>query len=71
MGSYYQAKAYFRGGATRKQRGGFIPSVMGGVVSYGAALLTSSLALGMRLLRNEKKRMATRRRKAGKSRSRR
>lgn len=69
MGSYYQPKAYFRGGATRKQRGGFIPSVMGGVVSYGAALLTSSLALGMKLLRNEKKRMGTR--KAGARRTRR
>ena len=72
MGSYYQPKAYFTGGArnrTRKQRGGFIPSVMGGVVSYGAALLTSSLALGMRLLRNEKKRMGTR--KAGARRTRR
>lgn len=69
MGSYYQPKSYFRGGATRKQRGGFIPSVMGGVVSYGTALLTSSLALGMRLLRNEKKRMGTR--KAGARRTRR
>lgn len=68
MGSYYQPKSYFTGG-TRKQRGGFIPSVMGGVVSYGTALLTSSLALGMRLLRNEKKRMATR--KAGARRTRR
>lgn len=72
MGSYYQPKSYFRGGGyTRKQRGGFIPSVMGGVVSYGTALLTSSLALGMRLLRNEKKRMATRKSKAGARRSRR
>ena len=74
MGSYYQPKSYFTGGGknrTRKQRGGFIPSVMGGVVSYGTALLTSSLALGMRLLRNEKKRMATRKSKAGARRSRR
>jgi hypothetical protein len=56
-----------RGGASVGQplsffRGGFVPSVMGGLVSKASYLSTSAIAQGVRLLWNDKKRMSKRRR---------
>ena len=55
MGSYYQPMPYVK---TRK--GGFVPSLMGGVLSNGPLLLTPAIAQGYRLLRNDKERMKSR-----------
>lgn len=45
------------------KKGGFYPSLMGGVLSNGPLLVPAALGQGMRLLRNNNKRMATRKRK--------
>ncbi len=57
-------------GKTRKtplyrklKKGGFYPSLMGGVLSNGPLLVPAALGQGMRLLRNNTKRMSTRKRK--------
>jgi len=60
MGSYYQPMPYMK---TRRTKGGFVPSLMGGVLSNGPLLLTPAIAQGYRLLRNDKERMKSRRRK--------
>ena len=72
-GSYYQPIHYVsRGGrrATRKVgrrlRGGFYPSIMGGVLSNGPILFTPALASGFRLLRNNTERMKSRSKRANK-----
>ena len=57
MGSYYQPKYYLTGGKkTRKIRGGFIPSVMSGVVGAGKYLSPLVLRQGYTLLNKTKKR---------------
>ena len=62
-GSYYQPIQYVsRGG--RRLRGGFYPSIMGGVLSNGPILFTPALASGFRLLRNNTERMRSRRNKS-------
>jgi len=57
MGSYYQSKAYFKGGKrrTRKnyKKGGFYPSIMGGVVSSGKYLMPLVLRQGYKLVNNK------------------
>jgi hypothetical protein len=45
------------------KKGGFYPSLMGGVLSNGPLLVPAALGQGMRLWRNNTKRMATRKRK--------
>lgn len=52
----------------RGQRGGFYPSVMAGLTTTGPYFVTAAFAQGLRLVRNEKKRMASRRRGRGKTR---
>jgi hypothetical protein len=58
-----------RGGASIGQpisffgRGGFFPSLMGGVLQNGPYLMGAALSQGARLIMNNKKRMATRKRK--------
>ena len=46
----------------RKKKGGFYPSLMGGVLSNGPLFVPAALGQGLRLIRNDAKRMATRRR---------
>jgi hypothetical protein len=46
-------------------RGGFYPSVMSGVVTTGQLFIPATIAQGFRLLRNNKTRMASRRKHAG------
>ena len=45
----------------KKMSGGFAPSIMGGVVRVGSYAVTAAIAQGSRLIRNNKKRMASRR----------
>ncbi len=45
------------------KKGGFYPSLMGGVLSNGPLFVPAALGQGMRLLRNNTKRMSARRRK--------
>lgn len=45
----------------KKMNGGFVPSVMGGVMRVGSYAVTAAVAQGSRLLRNNKKRMSLRR----------
>lgn len=61
-GSMYQPLDYLmRGGQkTRKYKGGFYPSLMGGVLSNGPLLVSAAVAQGARLLRNESERMRVR-----------
>ncbi len=61
------------GGATRKKygkvkKGGFYPSLMGGVLSNGPLFVPVTVAQAARLLRNNSKRMATRKRRFSKKR---
>ena len=61
-GSIYQALPYVMRGAgkkTQKRRfkGGFYPSLMGGILSNGPLLVSAAVAQGARLLRNESERM--------------
>ena len=62
MGSYYQPVSYLKGGkrkSTRRnksKKGGFYPSVMGGVVSSGKLLIPVALRQGYNLLNNSKTR---------------
>lgn len=72
-GSLYQPLAYMmRGGGTRKRiRGGFYPSLMGGVLSNGPLLVSAAVAQGARLLRNESDRMKLRHRMTRKNTSKR
>lgn len=58
-GSIYQALPYVMRGAgkTRKLKGGFYPSLMGGVLSNGPLLVSAAVAQGARLLRNNSERM--------------
>jgi hypothetical protein len=58
-----QPVAYFHGGSRKRLRGGFTPSLMGGVLSNGPLLMTPALAQGFRLLRNNTERLRTRNRK--------
>jgi hypothetical protein len=67
MGSYYQSKAYFKGGASYYQsknyfkggkrkitrKGGFYPSVMSGVVGSGKYLIPVAIHQGYKLLNNK------------------
>jgi hypothetical protein len=50
------------------KKGGFYPSLMGGVLSNGPLFVPAALGQGMRLLRNNTKRMTARRRKGKKTR---
>jgi hypothetical protein len=59
MASYYQPVNYLRGGKrkktrqtrkTRSHKGGFYPSVMGGVMSAGKLLVAASLRQGYKML---------------------
>lgn len=61
MASYYQPVNYLRGGKrrtgkrrqtrkTRSHKGGFYPSVMGGVMSAGKLLIAASLRQGYKML---------------------
>lgn len=50
----------------KKTRGGFYPSLMGGVLSNGPLLFPAAIGQGMRLLRNNKIRMSSRKRKGRK-----
>lgn len=54
MGSIYQSKHYFKGGK-RTRKGGFYPSVMGGVVGSGKYLLPIALRQGYQLLNKKNK----------------
>lgn len=45
----------------KKMNGGFVPSVMGGVMRVGSYAVTAAVAQGSRLLQNNKKRMSLRR----------
>jgi hypothetical protein len=71
--SYYQAPAYLsRGGRrTYKKKGGFYPSLMGGVVSNGPFLIAPALAQAARLFRNESDRFQARLKGSRKSHTRR
>ena len=48
-----------------KGRGGFIPSVMTGVTQVAPYFMTTAVVAGHRLVENDKKRMASRRRTPG------
>jgi hypothetical protein len=66
MGSFYQPKSYFKGGASYYQsknyfkggkrktakKGGFYPSVMSGVLGSGKYLFPAVLHQGCKLLNN-------------------
>ena len=58
MGSYYQSLSYLKGGGTRKSRntkkGGFYPSIMGGVMKYGSYLIPIAMRHGMKLMNSKK-----------------
>jgi hypothetical protein len=54
----------------KKLRGGFYPSLMGGLLTTGPFFFTPALAQGIRLLRNNTARMKSRRKKARKNRKR-
>lgn len=63
--------AFKLGGGTRRRkrsmypkRGGFYPSLMGGVISNGPLLLTPAIAQATRLFRNEAERFTARHRKS-------
>jgi len=58
MGSYYQPRSYFKGGKRKNitRKGGFYPSVMGGVVQTGKLLVPLVLRQGYKLLNNKKTR---------------
>jgi hypothetical protein len=45
-------------------KGGFYPSIMGGVLSNGPALLAPAMIQGVKLLRNNKERMRSRKNKS-------
>ena len=45
----------------RQQRGGFYPSVMSGVTGAGPYFITAAFAQGVRLLKNNKTRIKSRR----------
>lgn len=51
----------------KKKRGGFYPSLMGGVLSNGPLLVPAAIGQGMRLFRNNSRRMSVRKRKGRKS----
>ena len=64
MGSFYQPIAYLTGGKkrsskrtkkTRKHRGGFYPSVMGGVMRTGTYLIPMAFKHGVQLFSNKTK----------------
>jgi len=84
VGSYFQPASYvgtltapkmfsLQGGKrkrnrTRKIRGGFYPSLMGGVLSNGPYFFTPALASAAKLLRNSQDRLRSRRKaKTGRS----
>lgn len=60
MGSYYQPANYLKSSSggkrrcgtrkSRKQNGGFYPSIMGGVMSAGKLLMAASLRQGYKML---------------------
>ena len=55
MATYYSPLSFFKGGRRRKgtrrvKKGGFFPSVMGGVVQNGAYLMPLALRQGYKLL---------------------
>ena len=54
-----------------RAKGGFYPSVMAGVSTTGPYFLTAAFAQGARLIRNNRTRMASRRRKQGRRRTKR
>jgi hypothetical protein len=56
MGSYYQPVSYLRGGKRKtRTKGGFIPSVMGGVVGAGRIMIPLALRQGYKLFNNKTK----------------
>jgi hypothetical protein len=59
MGSYYQPINYLKGGKrrknkTRKFKGGFYPSVMGGIMTAGKVLGIACLRQGYKLLNSNR-----------------
>ena len=69
MGSFYQPFAYLTGGKKRrtsnkkKFKGGFYPSVMGGVMRSGTYLLPIALKHGMQLFNNKTKKRGSKKSK--------
>jgi hypothetical protein len=51
----------------KKKKGGFYPTLMGGVLSNGPLLVPAAIGQGMRLFRNNSRRMSVRKRKGRKS----
>lgn len=61
-------RTYFKKRATRKikkrnLRGGFYPSLMGGVLSNGPIFVSAAIAQGVRLVRGSDERLKSRRRR--------
>jgi len=62
MATYYSPLSFFKGGKrttrkakkTRKTKGGFYPSIMGGVVQTGAYLVPLAVRQGYKLLKNKR-----------------
>jgi len=68
MGSYYQPVSYLKGGKrkTRRTKGGFMPSVMEGVVGAGRIMIPLALRQGYKLFNKTKKRKSKTMRKKNK-----
>lgn len=62
MGSFHQPANYLKGGTrkNKKQKGGFYPSVMGGVISAGKLLMIASLRQGYKMFLNGRTKKKTR-----------
>ena len=66
MGTFYQPLSFLKGGKRRRnrsKRGGFHPSIMGGVVKSGSMLLPLVLRQGSKLLEKRKTRKVRRKHK--------
>jgi len=66
MGSYYQSMSYLKGGKkTRKaKKGGFYPSIMGGVMRYGSYLVPMAMRHGMRMMNSSKTKKSKKQKKS-------
>jgi hypothetical protein len=64
MATYYSPLSFFKGGKrkTRKnfKKGGFYPSIMGGVVKTGGLLIPLALRQGYKLLSSKSRKRNTR-----------
>jgi hypothetical protein len=67
MGSFFQPLSFFNGGRrsrrNRIKKGGFYPSIMGGVVKSGSMLIPLALRQGSKLLEKKKTRKVRRKHK--------